>query len=108
MCPLSGGSKPVVPGLAAPLNQFCSVMYLSLTIKSLKNIGSEMSLGNLIYTNVDKSETSLESERCGLQQRGALTQGGLEEIVPANLTPAPASLPCTCGEYPFPTQVLGC
>lgn len=40
--------------------------------------------------------------------RGALTQGGLEEIVPANLTPAPASLPCTCVEYLFPTQVLGC
>jgi hypothetical protein len=75
MCPLSGGSKPVVPGLAAPLNQFCSVMYLSLTIKSLKNIGSEMSLGNLIYTNVEKSEISLESERCGLQAKGSPNSG---------------------------------
>lgn len=37
-----------------PLNQFCSIMYLSLTIKSLKNIGSEMSLGNVIYTSVEK------------------------------------------------------
>lgn len=65
----------MVPGQAAPLNQFCSVMYLSLTIKSLKNIGSEMSLGNLIYTNVEKSEISLESERCGLQAKGSPNSG---------------------------------
>lgn len=62
-------------GQAAPLNQFCSVMYLSLTIKSLKNIGSETSLGDLIYTNVEKSEISLESERCGLQAKGIPNSG---------------------------------
>lgn len=75
MCSLSGGIEPVVLGQAAPLNQFCSVMYLSFAIKSLKNIGSEMSLGNLIYTNVEKSEISLESERCGLQPKGSSDSG---------------------------------
>lgn len=44
MCPLSTGSEPVGLVQAAPLNHFGGIMYLSLTIKSLRNIGSEMSL----------------------------------------------------------------
>lgn len=58
----------------------------------------------MIYTNVEKSEISLESERCGLQAKGSPDSGFLPHTCPS-LPPLSGR---TCGQYAFPTQVLGC